>query len=409
MKSKEERERKKKEKKEKKESLKRAKDKDKTQPLTQDELQRLDEAKRGLFMQGSSDENLPQSGKVGNLVAAYSHKFTPQLAPYDVVGAWQQREKHSPSQASDSSETSSVGSYGVDMEMMKRPTKPGPSVGPRPPHRPKRGILKGKSNYGPEIPNQGVRATTGSLDDTVTLEENTILNEMMSGQLVNNKGSGDDSDLPPDEPPPPLPDSGPPANGEVSDEHTYENVVISRTSVTHSSSLSGTIPEDAVAHFESREKSYDVDLPLPAVAPPKTPIAREIILQRQPAGDFGFSLRRGSVLERGLGDNSERKRMVIFAEPGSGPKNQTGLLPGDRLIEVNGVNVENSTREEIIDLIKKSGDSVTLKVQPIPELSELSVRSGLDGGESVPLAEERLKTGTLQRSGSLRYKNQVVS
>ena len=37
--------------------------------------------------------------------------------------------------------------------------------------KPKKGILKEKSSYGMPVPNQGVR---GNLDDTVTVEENTV-------------------------------------------------------------------------------------------------------------------------------------------------------------------------------------------------------------------------------------------
>lgn len=57
-------------------------------------------------------------------------------------------------------------------------------------------------------------------------------------------------------------------------------------------------------------------------------------------------------------------RAVIFAEPGATVQhhNETGLLPGDKLLEVNGVKVEDRTREDIIDMIKASGESVTLKV-----------------------------------------------
>lgn len=57
-------------------------------------------------------------------------------------------------------------------------------------------------------------------------------------------------------------------------------------------------------------------------------------------------------------------RPVIFAEPGAlvQHNNDTGLLPGDRLIEVNGINVDDKSREEIIDLIKSSASSVTVKV-----------------------------------------------
>ena len=53
-----------------------------------------------------------------------------------------------------------------------------------------------------------------------------------------------------------------------------------------------------------------------------------------------------------------------------------------------------------------SGEEVVIKVIPVPELSELSVRSGLDGS-TVQLDESNLKAGTLARSGSKRIKKKV--
>jgi myosin-18 len=56
---------------------------------------------------------------------------------------------------------------------------------------------------------------------------------------------------------------------------------------------------------------------------------------------------------------------VIFAEPVTGNTNKqldAALLPGDRLLEVNGQNVQNTNREDIIDIIRNSGSTVTLKV-----------------------------------------------
>jgi myosin-18 len=65
-----------------------------------------------------------------------------------------------------------------------------------------------------------------------------------------------------------------------------------------------------------------------------------------------------------LPNGQQHTRAVIFAEPGVivQHNNETGLLPGDRLLEVNGVVVDDKGREEIIDLIKSSGCSVTVKV-----------------------------------------------
>ncbi|KAM4797261.1 unconventional myosin-XVIIIa isoform 8-T8 [Rhinophrynus dorsalis] len=119
-------------------------------------------------------------------------------------------------------------------------------------------------------------------------------------------------------------------------------------------------------------KTFPVDLKLPSVLPPQAPVPRELELQRRNTGDFGFSLRRTTMLDRAP-DGQVYRRVVHFAEPGAGTKDLAlGLVPGDRLVEINGRNVENKSRDEIVEMIRQSGDTVRLKVQPIPELSELS-------------------------------------
>uniref|UniRef100_A0A8C1IBQ7 Myosin XVIIIAb n=1 Tax=Cyprinus carpio TaxID=7962 RepID=A0A8C1IBQ7_CYPCA len=120
------------------------------------------------------------------------------------------------------------------------------------------------------------------------------------------------------------------------------------------------------------DKTFTADLRLPAVVPPQTPEVRELVLQRRNTGDFGFSLRRTTMLDRGT-DGGVYRRVVHFAEPGAGTKDLAlGLVPGDRLVEINGRNVENKNRDEIVEMIRQSGNTVRLKVQPILELSELS-------------------------------------
>ncbi|CAD7667603.1 unnamed protein product [Nyctereutes procyonoides] len=127
-------------------------------------------------------------------------------------------------------------------------------------------------------------------------------------------------------------------------------------------------------------KRFPADLRLPPVAHLPPPALRELELQRRPTGDFGFSLRRTTMLDRGP-EGQVYRRVVHFAEPGAGTKDLAlGLVPGDRLVEINGHNVESKSRDEIVEMIRQSGDSVRLKVQPIPELSELS-RSWLPSGE----------------------------
>ncbi|XP_035864798.1 unconventional myosin-XVIIIa-like isoform X9 [Sander lucioperca] len=124
---------------------------------------------------------------------------------------------------------------------------------------------------------------------------------------------------------------------------------------------------------EMVEKTFPgAELQLPMLAAPPIPDPRELEIQRRNTGDFGFSLRRTTMLER-QPDGGVCRRVVHFAEPGSGTKDRAlGLVPGDRLVEINGINVENKSRDEIVEMIRQSGETVRLKVQPILELSELN-------------------------------------
>ncbi|NXM35509.1 MY18A protein, partial [Oxyruncus cristatus] len=138
-------------------------------------------------------------------------------------------------------------------------------------------------------------------------------------------------------------------------------------------------------------KRFPTELRLPALVPPQPPAPRQLELQRRNTGDFGFSLRRTTMLDRGP-DGQVYRRVVHFAEPGAGTKDLAlGLVPGDRLVEINGLNVENKSRDEIVEMIRQSGETVQLKVQPILELSELS-RCWLRGGQGTRRAAWDAKT-----------------
>ncbi|NXQ21853.1 MY18A protein, partial [Peucedramus taeniatus] len=138
-------------------------------------------------------------------------------------------------------------------------------------------------------------------------------------------------------------------------------------------------------------KRFPAELRLPALVPPQPPTPRQLELQRRNTGDFGFSLRRTTMLDRGP-DGQVYRRIVHFAEPGAGTKDLAlGLVPGDRLVEINGRNVESKSRDEIVEMIRQSGETVQLKVQPILELSELS-RCWLRGGQGTRHAAWDAKT-----------------
>lgn len=215
---------------------------------------------------------------------------------------------------------------------------------PIPPKPPKRGILK--------TPRVNVTVTENGQTNNDDLLKNTLQNELISYQNQ---------------------------NGNLNSKNLSTNLLVitspspsadSLTDTTNSSfatppfSLS-PVGESQGFHRWSRTSTFDdFNLPLPPIIPLVLPKARILTIQRQkpPRNDFGFSLRRTMILERT--NAGVTVKAVVFAEPGTMVQhnNETGLLPGDKLLEVNSVKVEERSREEIIDLIKASGECVTLKV-----------------------------------------------
>ncbi|ESO91678.1 hypothetical protein LOTGIDRAFT_163408 [Lottia gigantea] len=360
-KDKEKKDKKEKDKKEKKEK-KEAKQKERPH-ITPEEMSHLEELKNSVFRRFSDRDKTKSAGHHSNLQRG------------DGVAQ------------SDSSESnlSASGSSGRPSPTKENPDKKPATLtksqslsSPKPPPilpKPKtRGILKDKSEGRPAI-------NHSDLDDSRRLQENTRLNEEMSGIMVGQA-------LPAGMKPKP----------------TTRSSLQQGPTNTNMNQSNGTLEEfQDDFPLELEEKTFNKKLELPAIVPPKPPRVRDIEVKRTPEGDFGFSLRKGSIPVL----NGAEERVVTFAEPSSGPRsNQTGLIPGDRLIEVNGVNVENLTREEIVILIKKAQDVLKLRVQPIPELVELSVRPSKDGG-TIDVQNEVVKGGTLRRSGSIRYQKLV--
>ncbi|XP_061197943.1 unconventional myosin-XVIIIa-like isoform X2 [Saccostrea echinata] len=348
-KDKKDKDEKKKEKKEKKEKEK----KEKREPMTQDELNKLDEVKKGVFRRSSDKDKNRKSGYKS--AAAGSQDVKRDTSDSSLSG-----DGPSPSH-----ETSpEPPAQRVSLTRPQRLPSGGradrsapPVIAPKP-----KSILKGKVEQ---------QQVSTNIDDSVVLQENTRMNEYQA-HLTNN-----------------------PSKVEVAQKENRP--------LEHNTSVSSINSNTPNSPQKSPDKSYKSDLKLPEIVPIKPPKVRELVLQRQPTGGFGFTLRK-AVIADNTESGQELKHTVVFAEPGSGPKAlQTGLIPGDRLIEINGINVENISREEMVEMIRQSGETVTVKVQPIQELIELSVRPGNDGG-SVEVEEAVSKGGTLKRSGSVRYK-----
>jgi myosin-18 len=132
----------------------------------------------------------------------------------------------------------------------------------------------------------------------------------------------------------------------------------------------------------------EIPVPPPDVAKLLAP-KRRVILNRRSDRGFGFSLRRSTISER-----CQTRRTVLSAEPGNVG---CGLLPGDRLLGIDDYDVEHAQQEHAVQKIKSAGQSVCLTVQPIPELTELSVRSP-DGNETYLLSDDCIRELSFKQS-----------
>lgn len=377
-----------------------------SEKLTADELHRLDEVRRSLKIRTrrKEKEKLPSG-----ITADYTANLGLNLE------GWPDDDKtvQLGSPTSDGSGNSEVAS--LNSLTMKSET-------PQHPLPPSRGILKGKSSYGFDAP-----PAMEELDDDNKLVENTLRNELIIyekppsvlgsarkpptlpkrnveaepmysvprplGRVTPDPGLVPVYERkPPTEPPPPPPVGASPSASPRDHEATQEKPFVWTEP-----------PGEGSGWFDHHRHSKLLEgssqLSLPSLSEAVLPDARELVVQRKETGDFGFSLRRSVVVERSSNDPSRYsplllidyshvidslvfrnsvKRTVIFAEPVGSAQSSSllnyrqheqqasdalALLPGDRLLEVNGQNVQDKSREEIIDIIRHSGSSVALRVR----------------------------------------------
>ncbi|XP_075717269.1 gamma-2-syntrophin [Rhinoderma darwinii] len=81
---------------------------------------------------------------------------------------------------------------------------------------------------------------------------------------------------------------------------------------------------------------------------------RTVTLLRDPVGGLGLSIKGGA---------QHKVPVVISKIFKDQPADQSGLLfTGDAVMQVNGINVENATHEEVVHLLRNAGDEVTITV-----------------------------------------------
>ena len=123
-----------------------------------------------------------------------------------------------------------------------------------------------------------------------------------------------------------------------------------------------------------KEKEFEgINLKLPPIKPSKVR-HRHVTSAKNPIlGGFGFNLRKSFQPDP---EDPEKPLLVHLVEPR--PNYSGPLMTGDRILEVNGEDVQNSPHEMVANIIKRSGDVVDMKVASVPELMELNERGVFD-------------------------------
>uniref|UniRef100_A0A452E5V6 Na(+)/H(+) exchange regulatory cofactor NHE-RF n=1 Tax=Capra hircus TaxID=9925 RepID=A0A452E5V6_CAPHI len=106
------------------------------------------------------------------------------------------------------------------------------------------------------------------------------------------------------------------------------------------------------------------------------PLPRLCCLEKGPNG-YGFHLH---------GEKGKVGQYIRLVEPGS-PAEKSGLLAGDRLVEVNGENVEKETHQQVVNRIRAALNSVRLLVVD-PETDERLQKLGVQVREEMLRAQE---------------------
>uniref|UniRef100_A0A452SEL1 Na(+)/H(+) exchange regulatory cofactor NHE-RF n=1 Tax=Ursus americanus TaxID=9643 RepID=A0A452SEL1_URSAM len=106
------------------------------------------------------------------------------------------------------------------------------------------------------------------------------------------------------------------------------------------------------------------------------PLPRLCCLEKGPNG-YGFHLH---------GEKGKVGQFIRLVEPGS-PAEKAGLLAGDRLVEVNGENVEKETHQQVVSRIRAALNAVRLLVVD-PETDERLQKLGVQVREELLHAQD---------------------
>lgn len=109
---------------------------------------------------------------------------------------------------------------------------------------------------------------------------------------------------------------------------------------------------------------------------------------------FGFNV-RGQVSEGGplksINGELYAPLQHVSAVLEGGAAEKAGIRKGDRILEVNGINVEGATHKQVVDLIKSGGDKLTLTVISVTpqEAERLEPSDDSSGYSYIDYSEKR--------------------
>ncbi|XP_077940018.1 Na(+)/H(+) exchange regulatory cofactor NHE-RF2 isoform X2 [Gasterosteus aculeatus] len=181
--------------------------------------------------------------------------------------------------------------------------------------------------------------------------------EEMAVLMAGHPPSSSPSSPPASPSPPPPSDPSPPGK-------KRENGSVSKQPVTPSGQV-----QKPTRRSPSKAAKKEAPVPAESQPPPQADppelAPRLCHLTRSGAG-YGFNLHS---------DRSRPGQYIRSLDPGS-PADHAGLRPQDRLVEVNGVNIEGMRHAEVVAFIKKGGDATWLLVVD-PETDEEFKRRGI--------------------------------
>ncbi|KAH8857536.1 SH3 and multiple ankyrin repeat domains protein 3 [Schistosoma japonicum] len=118
---------------------------------------------------------------------------------------------------------------------------------------------------------------------------------------------------------------------------------------------------------------------------------RSIALERGVSG-YGFIMQgSNSLKERITTRNNLPSQRIMSVQPNSKAE-KSGLVPGDYLLEINGIDVYDATHTEVVDLITATRDMLNLKIINFQQIPEIRSNDSIQQHKSSEIRTQTMNT-----------------